>query len=125
MPILNDFEAHIITIEPGKEFPRKSQVIQEFRHEVKGNTVSCYIPVNSGRYFAAWWWPKGQRKGKPYSVQFSRDGEWVVHLIFGGEESAYFSQGGVAGDWEDDKGKKWNFQFSKLKCTGLTSFTAL
>jgi hypothetical protein len=88
MPALNDFVAHIITIEQGKSFPNKSQIIPESGRNVDGNTVTCFIPATSGNYFAAWWWAIGQRKNLAYSAEFIRDGESVVHLLFGPDDAA-------------------------------------
>jgi hypothetical protein len=120
MPALNDFVAHIITIEQGKSFPNKSQIIPESGRNVDGNTVTCFIPATSGNYFAAWWWAIGQRKNLAYSAEFIRDGESVVHLLFGPDDAA--ERAGVAGDWEDDTKDKtrWHFQFRTIECTGMT-----
>jgi hypothetical protein len=118
MPVLNDFEAHIIAIEEGKSFPNRSQIIKEFGLNVNRVTSSCYIPVTAGTYFAAWWWAKGQQINTAYSAEFIRDGESVVHLVFSSEDAAKIA--GIAGDWDDDDtGKQWNFQFRNMKCTGL------
>lgn len=118
MPAINDFVGHIITISPRKKFPLASQIIPEFGTEVDGNKLATtYIPATSGKFFAAWWWPTGERKGLSYSVEFVRDGESVVHLFFGPKESAYFD-GGVAANWEDDDGTVWVFQFRNIACIG-------
>jgi hypothetical protein len=104
MPTLNNFDAHIIVFDPNESFPAAKQFVPEYGNEIHGNTVSCFIPVTSGAYFAAWWWPTGKHKNIPYSAEFLRDGQSVVHLFLGGEESAKYD-GGVASDWEDDNGE--------------------
>lgn len=124
MPALRGFNAHIITLDPNKKFPLKSQIIQEHGPKVNGNTITCYIPATDKAYFACWWWPTGKNKNIMYSAEFIRDGESVVHLFFGKEDTAKF-QGGIASDWEDDDGELWTFQFRSLRCAGMPCFMLL
>lgn len=119
MPVLNDFHAHIISVKPGHKIPFKTQIIPESGSVSDGNskTVTCYIPANSGEFFAAWWWPTGEHKKTMYSAEFIRDGESVVLLLFD-EKAIVKCSGGLAADWEDDDGEIWKFQFRSFECTG-------
>lgn len=90
---MNDFVAHIITLEQGKSFPHVSQIIYESGRKVDTRDSPYFIPT----VFAAWWWTTGKHENTAYSAEFIRDGESAAHLIFGADDAA--SRAGIEGDW--------------------------
>lgn len=121
MPQFRGFNASIIRLREGEEFPKVTQRYSETVAEKDGNSARTVIGVGTGDVFACWWYPVGTKlkRKKSYSAEFLRDGESVVHLLFTREVLEGGIEGGVTASWESNDGKsEWEFYFSRLECVG-------